>query len=208
MGRKDGLVLPEDGFAGGEGAGHVQQALVGAAPETQGNIILRLDEGPVHQHVQQGQQGIGGLAPAAGGLLAQQLLEGVARVAPDRFAGVQRLEVADEGQQLPLVGRLHRLAPQQGQPRDVVGLAGGEDLVAHLFGERGAVAEVPGHFVETAGAPVGASRHKQAGAHAGTVGDVAIFDVGVIHGLLLAAADRPHSNKGGKYRAVVCYGIA
>ena len=47
VGRKDGLVLPEDGFAGGEGVGHVQQALVGAAPETQGNIILRLDEGPV-----------------------------------------------------------------------------------------------------------------------------------------------------------------
>ena len=35
VGGKDGLVLPEDGFAGGEGAGHVQQALVGAAPRSE-----------------------------------------------------------------------------------------------------------------------------------------------------------------------------
>ena len=169
MGRKDGLVLPEDGLPAARVRGMSSRRWL-ALPRKRREISYSAwTKGPSTSTSSRASRGSVASHRQREGSWPSSCSRGVARVAPDRFVGVQRLEVADEGQQLPLVGRLHRLAPQQGQPRDVVGLAGGEDLVAHLFGERGAVAEVPGHFVETAGAPVGASRHKQAGAHAGTV---------------------------------------
>ena len=56
MGRKHLLILPPDGLVGGEGAGHIQQPLVAAAAEAQGDVVLGLHEAAVHQHVQKAQQ--------------------------------------------------------------------------------------------------------------------------------------------------------
>ena len=53
------------------------------------------------------------------------------------------LEVADKGQQLPLILRLKRLTAQQGDACKRVGLAGCKDLVAHSLVERLAVPEIP-----------------------------------------------------------------
>ena len=96
--------------------GYVQQALIGTAPEPQRDVIIRLDEPAVHQDVQQAQQLVGDFAPGVAGDGAGQLLPGVAGVAPYRFVGVQRFEVAYKGQQFPLVFRLHRLAPSRDSP--------------------------------------------------------------------------------------------
>ena len=160
---------------------HIQQPLVAAAAEAQGDVVLCLHEFTVHQHIQQLQQLIGHLAPGGAGLFAGELLPGVAGVAPDRFVGVQGLEVAHKGQQLPLVFRLKGLAAQQGQPGNVVRLAGGEHLIAGGLVKGLAVGKIPGHGVEAAGAAVAAAGNKYAGAHAGPVGNVVILDGCVVH---------------------------
>jgi len=181
VGGKHGFVLPPHRLPGGQRPGHIQQPLVAAAAEAQGDVVLCLHEFTVHQHIQQLQQLIGHLAPGGAGLFAGELLPGVAGVAPDCFVGVQGLEVAHKGQQLPLVFRLKGLAAQQGQPGNVVRLAGGEHLIAGGLVEGLAVGKIPGHGVEAAGAAVAAAGNKYAGAHAGPVGNVVILDGCVVH---------------------------
>ena len=181
VGGKHGFVLPPHRLPGGQRPGHIQQPLVAAAAEAQGDVVLCLHEFTVHQHIQQLQQLIGHLASGQAGLLAGKLLPGVAGVAPHRFVGVQGLEVAHKGQQLPLVFRFKGLAAQQGQPGNVVRLAGGEHLIAGGLVEGLAVGKIPGHGVEAAGAAVAAAGNKYAGAHAGPVGNVVILDGCVVH---------------------------
>ena len=108
-------------------------------------------------------------------LAAGQLLPGVAGVAPDRFLRVKGFEILHEGHQLPLVLRLHRLAAQQGEARDIVRLAGGEHLVADGLVEGLAIAEIPCHLIEAAGAVVAAAGNEDAGADTRPVGDVAFL---------------------------------
>ena len=181
MGGEHLFVLPPHGLPGGKGLGYIQQALVAAAAEAQRDVVLGLHESAVHQHIQQRQQLVGHLAPRGAGLFAGKLLPSVAGVAPHRLGGVQRLEVAHKGQQLPLVLWFKRFAAQQGEPGDIVRLAGGEYLVAHGFIKGLTVAKVPCHGVEAARAVVAAAGHKNAGAHPGAVGDIVIFDVCVVH---------------------------
>ena len=181
VGRKDLFVLPPHGLPGGKRPGHIQQPLVGAAAEAQSDVMLSLHEPAVHEDVQQGQQFIGDFAPGGAGLCAGQLLPGVAGVAPDRFMGVEGLEVPHKGQKLPLVLRLHGFAAQQAQPGDIVRLAGGEDFVADGLVEGLAVAEIPGYRIEAAGAVMAAPGNEDAGAHTGAVGDIVIFDGSIVH---------------------------
>ena len=89
-----------------------------------------------------------------------------------------------EGHQLPLVLRLHRLAAQQGETRDIVRLAGGEHLVADGLVEGLAIAEIPCHLIEAAGAVVAAAGNEDAGADARPVGDVVIFNSRVVHNMI------------------------
>ena len=87
MGGKDLLVLPPDRLSGGKGLGHIQQPLVSAAPEAEGDVVLGLHKAAVHQHIQQAQQLVGDFAPGVAGDRPGQLLPGVAGVAPDRLFG-------------------------------------------------------------------------------------------------------------------------
>ena len=89
MGGEYLFVLPPHGLPGGKGLFHIQQTLVAAAPEPQGDIVLGFNKFAVHQHIQQAQQLVGGFAPGKAWLFAGQLLPGVAGVAPDRFMGVE-----------------------------------------------------------------------------------------------------------------------
>ena len=143
--------------------------------------MLSLHEAAIHQHVQQTQQLVGDFTPCVTGNLAGQLFPCVAGVAPDRFLRVKGFEILHEGHQLPLVLRLHWLAAQQGEARDIVRLAGGEYLVADGLVEGGTVAEVPCHLVEAAGAVVAAPGDEDAGANPRPVGDVIIFNGCVVH---------------------------
>ena len=106
----------------------------------------------------------------------------IAGVAPNGLVRVEGFEIPDEGEKLPLVFRLHGLAAQKAQPGDVGGLAGGEDLVADGLVEGLAVAEIPCHLVEAAGAVVTAPGDEHTRPHAGAVGDVIVFNGSVIHG--------------------------
>ena len=56
MGGEDLFVLPPHRLPGGEGLGHIQQTLVPAAPETEGDVVLSLHEAAIYQPVQQTQQ--------------------------------------------------------------------------------------------------------------------------------------------------------
>ena len=181
MGGEHLFVLPPHGLPGGKGLGYVQQTLVAAAAEAQGDVVFGLHESAVHQHIQQCQQLVGHLAPRGTGLFAGKLFPSVAGIAPHRFGRVQRLEVAHKGQQLPLVLRLKGFAAQQGEPGDIVRLAGGKYLVAHGLIKGLTVGKVPCHGVEAARTVVAAAGYKNAGAHPGAVGDIVILDVCVVH---------------------------
>ena len=127
------------------------------------------------------QQLVGGFTPGKAWLFAGQLFPGVAGIAPHRFVGVQGLEVAHEGQQLPLIFRLHGFAAQQRKARDIVRLAGCKHFVAGGFIEGLAVIEIPRHGVEAPRAVVAAAGHEHAGAHPRAVGNVIVFDGCVVH---------------------------
>ena len=179
---EDLLILPPDRLPGGKRLGHIQQTLIGAAAEAQGDIVLCLDEAAVYEDVQQGQQLVGDFAPGGTRVLAGELLPRIAGVAPNGLVRVEGFEIPDEGEKLPLVFRLHGLAAQKAQPGDVGGLAGGKDLVADGLVEGLAVAEIPCHLVEAAGAVVAAPGDEHTRPHAGAVGDVIVFNGSVIHG--------------------------
>ena len=143
--------------------------------------MLGFHKAAVHQNIQQAQQLICDLTAGRAGNTAGQLLPGVAGIAPDALIRVQRPEVANKGQQFPLILRLKRLTAQQGDACNIVGLAGCKDLVAHGLVEGLTVPEIPCHLVEAARAVVPAARNKDAGAHPRPIGNVVILDCCVIH---------------------------
>lgn len=93
MGGEHFFVLPPHRLPGGEGLGNIQQTLVPAAPEAEGDVVLSLHEAAIHQHIQQTQQLVGDFAPRVAGDFAGQLLPSVAGVAPDRFLRVKGFEI-------------------------------------------------------------------------------------------------------------------
>ena len=106
MGGEHLFVLPPDGGLCGKALGNIQKPLVGAAPEAQGDIVLGFHKAAIYQNIQQAQQLVGDLTAGRAGNIAGQLFPGVTRIAPDALIRVQRPEVADKGQQLPLILRL------------------------------------------------------------------------------------------------------
>ena len=77
--------------------------------------------------------------------------------------------------------RVKRLAAEVGDAPDIIRAEHGKQAVGDLVGERLAVGKVPRLFVEAVLAVVRAAGDEQAHAHAGTVCDVAGFDIGIIH---------------------------
>ena len=86
--------LPQDGTASGQRGGQVDEALVGAAAPVRAVRGERLDIRAVDEHVAQGHE----LPRAAGGVLGDELLEGVAAVGPQAHA--RCLHQTGKGQQL------------------------------------------------------------------------------------------------------------
>ena len=115
---EDWIILPQHHMTGSAGAVHINDALIAGAAEPQADVVLVLHEVAVHEHIYILKELVGHLAASAAGP-QNFLLKMVAGIAPDGLAGVQRLDVFDEGQQFPLVFRLERLAAQQRQAVDV-----------------------------------------------------------------------------------------
>lgn len=97
----------------------VDQTLVGAAAEAQGDILQLLHIAAVNQNIQQGEQFIRRLT-AGMAALRQQFVVGEAGKAPDGLSGKSGADPADKGEQYPLVFRLKGLAAQQGKTVDIV----------------------------------------------------------------------------------------
>lgn len=160
-----------------KGAGHVNDPLVAGPPEPQPQVLFRQDKGAVYQHVQSLQQ----LPAVFPDFSVGQLLEEIAGVAPDALAGQLLPNPSHQLQNGGLVVRLEGLAPQEGQPPDVVRGQQGKDFFDFFFPKGGAVGKVPGLRVEALLAPVGAAGHKQGHPHPRAVGHVYLFDISVVH---------------------------
>ncbi len=159
----------------------VDDALVGAAAELEGDVLLRLEERSVDENVRERQHLVRHLgAPARLGLKVG--LEDASGVYPQRLRVAELLaEAPEERHQRALVLGLHRLAAEQGEPVDEVGLEGGEDLVLRLLRERLAVGEVPRRLVEAPLAVVRATRDEEGDPHSLSVRDVAGSYRRVVH---------------------------
>ena len=124
--------------------------------------MLRLNEGPVHQHIHEGEHVVRHLAPAAAGLCAGELLPGVAGVAPHALARAQAAEGAQEQQQPVLIFRLHGLAAQEGNALHIRRGHAVHNELLRLRREEIAIGKIPGDLIEASGAAVGAAGYEQA----------------------------------------------
>ena len=110
-------VAPQDNAACRTGFGQVDEALVGGAAKTKGNVFQFLYELSVHQHVDEGEQLVSDLAP--GPAFPQQVaLIPIAGVGPDVLLRETLPHPAQEGEQGALVLGLKGFAAQQGQSAD------------------------------------------------------------------------------------------
>lgn len=106
----------------------------------------------------------------------------VAGVAPDILMGRGVTQGSNQVQQGRLVSGVQGLAPEDGEPGDVIRGQAMDNFRRYGLGEGGAVVKIPGDFVETTGTAVGTARDKKAGAYPGAVGDIIVFDGCVVHG--------------------------
>ena len=111
-----------------------------------------------------------------------QLLPRKACERPDRLLRQLTPHAAEKWQQRALIFRLERLAAEQRETVDIVGGEQADELVLRFARERLAVAEVPRLRLKAVFAVVRAAGDKQRHTHAKTVGDVAVFDLAIVHG--------------------------
>lgn len=179
------IVFPHDDLAGSERRRHVNDALVGRAAKTQRDVVKLLDVGAVHEHVDAGEHAVGDLGTTqVSGI--EQILEQVAREAPDGLVRKLGLHALEKVHETTLIARLHRLAAQKREPADVRRAYALDELVFHLARERLAEIEAPGLGLEALRAMMRAATHEQRRARAGAVGDVTVFNLGVVHRSVLS----------------------
>ena len=158
----------------------VDEPLVGTAPEPEGQVLQLLYEAAVHQHIQQGEHLVCHLA-AGMSAVRGKLLIGEAGEAPDGLVRIHLPDPPEKGHQGPLVLRFKGLAPQQCQAVDVDRGEQGEQIILRLGGKGLAVAEVPGLGLKAVLAVIGAARDEQGDPHSLAIGNVAVFDLTVVH---------------------------
>lgn len=100
---------------------------------------------------------------------------------PDGLAGKLGFHTLQEAHEAALVARLHGLAAQKRQPAYVRGAHAFDELIFHLARERLAEVEVPGLGLEALRTVMCASAHEQRRTRARPIGNVAVFDLGVVH---------------------------
>ena len=68
-------LIPEDNAVGGEGPGQIDDALVAAAPELEGDVLFLPEEAAVHQNIDAAQEVVRHLAAGVGAILQQLILQ-------------------------------------------------------------------------------------------------------------------------------------
>ena len=177
-------LIPEDNTVGGEGLGQIDDALVAAAPELEGDVLFLPEEAAVHQNINAAQEVVCHLAAGVGAILQQLVLQSETGEAPDILPGIAAADLPQEGQQVTLVPGLEGLATQHRQSADEGFVQLPENLRLRLVGEGPAVAEVPGLGLEAVGAVVGAAGDEQRHPHPGSVGDITFFQGSVVHDMV------------------------
>ena len=177
-------LIPEDNAVGGEGSGQIDDALVAAATELEGDVLFLPEEAAVYQNINAVQEVVCHLAAGVGAILQQLVLQSETGEAPDILPGLAAADLPQEGQQVPLVPRLEGLATQHRQAIDEGLVQLTEDLRLRLVGEGPAVAEVPGLGLEAVGAVVGAAGDEQRHPHSGSVGNITFFQGSVVHDMV------------------------
>ena len=154
--------------------------------------MLCLHEFTVHQHIDIGKELVRHFAARAAGGEEIRFI-GVPRVAPDVLFRVELLHPAAELHEFPLVLRFHRLAPKEGESVDVRGFQHFDDLILSFLSVDVTVLEVPRLRLEAPLAVVRAAADEKRHPDAKTVCDVAVFDIPVVHGVLMAQRCRTRS---------------
>ena len=139
-----------------------------------------LHKAPVHEHVNEREQLVRDLA-AGMGAVGVQLLPGEAGEGPDGLARQSFAHAAQEGQQPALIFGFERFAAKK---RETVDIGGREHLQQSLlrFGGKGlTVVKRPCLRLKAVFAAVGAAGDEKRHADALAVGNVAVFDLSVVH---------------------------
>lgn len=174
-------LIPEDNAAGGEGLRQIDDALVAAAPELEGDVLFLPEKAAVHQNIDAAQEVVRYLAAGVGAIPQQLVLQPEAGEAPDILPGIAAADLPQEGQQVTLVPGLEGLATQHRQSADEGLVQLPEDLRFRLVGEGLAVAEVPCLGLKAVGAVVGAAGDEQRHPDSGSVGDITFFQGSIVH---------------------------
>ncbi len=91
-------LIPEDNAVGGEGSGQIDDALVAAATELEGDVFFLPEEAAVHQNINAAQEVVCHLAAGVGAILQQLILQPEAGEAPDILPGIAAADLPQEGQ--------------------------------------------------------------------------------------------------------------
>ncbi len=114
-------------------------------------------------------------------LRIHQLLEGIARVAPDGRLRHFPLYALHKRPQFLLVDHLHRLPAKKGETVAVILLQGLDHRVRDLFRERLSVIEIPGDLIEAVLAVMSAPRDEKARPAPDPVCDIGVIDFSHVH---------------------------
>ena len=166
--------------AGRKRGGNVDQALVLGAAECKTDVFLSLDKFSIDEDIEQRKHLIRAFAPGAA--FGQKIgFQGVAGIAPDRFAGILPTDFFQERDKRPLIIRFEGFSAQQGQSVDVIWGKQRKQFALRLFIEWGAVGKAPGFRVETVMAVMSAAGDEKGNPHALSVCNITVFDCTVVH---------------------------
>ena len=163
----------------------MQDSLVAASAEFQGEIFFGFDEFAVYEGVDAIEHLIRvfGVDFSAGDEI--YIIE-VSGVAPDIFLWVAFFDLLQESCEFFLVLWLEGFAAEEGKSLDICRFECFEDLCFYFFGVWIAVIEIPGFGIEASFAVMSASGYKKADPDAGSICDIVIFDCSVIHIFILS----------------------
>ena len=163
----------------------MQDSLVAASAEFQGEIFFGFDEFAVYEGVDAIEHLIRvfGVDFSAGDEI--YIIE-VSGVAPDIFLRVAFFDLLQESCEFFLVLWLEGFAAEEGKSLDICRFECFEDLCFYFFGVWIAVIEIPGFGIEASFAVMSASGYKKADPDAGSICDIVIFDCSVIHIFILS----------------------
>ena len=163
----------------------MQDSLVAASAEFQGEIFFGFDELAVYEGVDAGEHlaRVFGVDFSAGDEI--YIIE-ISGVAPDIFLRVAFFDLLQESCEFFLVLWLEGFAAQEGKSLDICRFECFEDLCFYFFGVWIAVIEIPGFGIEASFAVMSASGYKKADPDAGSICDIVIFDCSVIHIFILS----------------------